>query len=1058
MSSRPSLPVPSKAALTALRGLVVGTSCTLALIAEDRRRKINQAMRAVENGERIKSNRKYPLSYLMMGEGDGGVEGLGLDLGQGLGLGMSGLPPPTTRLSLRPLEVDNGRTHRREIMEGYGDGVVEHGGEELGRRDASSSSRPAIERLDEAADASRDPEPDHNKSPLVRPIAPVLPKLPHGLKTGPSWMQSNVETVKVYSFPTVPEIIARIHEACDTRDHLQLSVAFRTVLNAMEHKTAPGNLDKPWMEATGRLCQACREEGRLDDAVILLSKMIARGPMEETSYFAYGPLALIEEVLARAERNHKPGSQEFAAYLELAVSLFIPKFVVRPTRAIPPAYRLGRRLLELCYSSRVPKLWTLFRRCQVIAGDKAKELVAWMIDKLYKMHDHRSAVRIFLIDFVESSPTEAELKAIADCVVDSVAIWGHFRADDVLKTMLKICKSSGKSTKLDPRWVIRLLTSRWKRTRSLEKVEAMFQELHTPTLRDSVYRHEHVYRIMIELALESGDKAKAESYFQLAVAQNPALASDVRLLGVFVRYDAAAHNWEAVHARFEEMNRNGRPRSKAYGPVFVPVLKAYAETHTVRETEVYLRSYIEDFGLPLCSYMVTLMSKQYGVIRDLDSLIAWLEYCSNSGQFKVDAAFTNSILARARLQWKFPFQDLRTLYRKLKALNPDFVDKHTEQIMMNAALSDSKYGGRLAKGRLLSLRMKRTGVPAKCMLEKGEDVALAMKEALTLNSPRRALRIYRRGVHNNVPFSQYALRLAIKAQMALSPNDFRGAYLLIRNAQDRGEDVNQVINLLLRLQLDHLTRCTRYDPTGTDDIIQTTFAEYQKAGVRLTEEPIHGAAWICLAAEHYVAAIHYALLAAHVRSGGNPPPPPPPAPSLSAPSPAAGGPCFSLSNFRILLRAYASLVDVEGLRDTIERGLARPYSETREFRNALRQARYWISLSKAREAIPKEDRKRALILVNQAIQKVVEARKKLRAEARRLEEEALRIMREAARRQGRPEVNFEDVPWISGRKKKKGQLGEEAEEGDDGDDFGIGYLAGGSGLMDRPGPPVVKAF
>ena len=53
------LPVPSKAALTALRGLVVGTSCTLALIAEDRRRRIRNALTAIENGERIRQAKNY---------------------------------------------------------------------------------------------------------------------------------------------------------------------------------------------------------------------------------------------------------------------------------------------------------------------------------------------------------------------------------------------------------------------------------------------------------------------------------------------------------------------------------------------------------------------------------------------------------------------------------------------------------------------------------------------------------------------------------------------------------------------------------------------------------------------------------------------------------------------------------------------------------------------------------------------------------------------------------------------------------------------------------------
>jgi hypothetical protein len=59
----PSLPVPSKGALRALRHIALGTSCTVAfgagLITEDRRRRIHTAREVSENARRLKTSRKY---------------------------------------------------------------------------------------------------------------------------------------------------------------------------------------------------------------------------------------------------------------------------------------------------------------------------------------------------------------------------------------------------------------------------------------------------------------------------------------------------------------------------------------------------------------------------------------------------------------------------------------------------------------------------------------------------------------------------------------------------------------------------------------------------------------------------------------------------------------------------------------------------------------------------------------------------------------------------------------------------------------------------------------
>ncbi|KAK4152511.1 hypothetical protein C8A00DRAFT_16181 [Chaetomidium leptoderma] len=993
-----SLPVPSKAALTALRGLVVGTSCTLALVAEDRRRKINNAVRVIENGEKIRSAKGY-----RPGHGALAVameEDLLWDPGfvgsiprTGLALHQHNNTAPTFTLA------GESRNHGEEELDGR-DGVenlAEASEMGLTKGKGVSASKPQSDANNNNTNSTSS---SARHGQLVQKGARTsiqpLSKLATPHKPGPSWMWTNMDVVKSYSFPTTDGIMAKVREACETKNSRQLSDALRTILEAMDHRVAPGNLDPSWIEATALLCRTCQEQGLLDGAAKLLYRVVCWGTLEESAYLSHEPFALIESLLARTELSGQSRDAR-AADLDSAVNIFLPKFTDRPSGPNPQVCNLGRRLLELCFSAhRLQRTFGIYRRCNLVAGENPDDLAVWFLTKLYENQDYTSVVKIFISTFAESSPTEASVHAIGDLVVDSVELAHNHRPEEVLKTLHSICSSLG-NTKLSPKWVIRLFSSHWKKHGNFLEIEALFGLLQTPRLKDTVFRSDNIYRIMVELALEAGDEAKADSYRALAVKHNRALASDVRLLGVVARFHAADGDWGAVRDDFETMNQRGTPSDKAYGQVFTPVLKAYAETHTVRETEAFLKSYVDELKVPLCSYTVTLMAKQYAAIRDVSSLISWLEYCSQAN-FPVDAAFTNAILVRCRRQWNFPFRELRTLFRKLRTLNPGFVDKHTEQVMTDAALSDSKYGGKAAHGRLLSLRVDASKLPGMGKHAQVEDVILAMKEALRCGTPRRAVWMYKRARHLNMPFSQHALRLAVQAQLSWVANDYEGAYGLLRDAQSKGEDINPIVNYLLAKQLGQITSSIT-SPAQADDTIQETFARYRKAGIRLTETSLHRAALTCLTAGYFQGAISYALQAAEVRRRD---------------LPSGGGACFNLPNFKILLAAYAELVHVDGLRDTIRRGLASHYREDGACRRALRHARARVAHSRARPATLEAERLRARAVVDEGIEGIVAARRKLRAEGKQLEGAAIRIMRRAALDAGGEEVDFEGVAWLGG--------------------------------------------
>ncbi|SPQ23646.1 cb4bacb7-f90a-427c-a0e5-030a4bf82e52 [Thermothielavioides terrestris] len=974
-----SLPVPSKAALTALRGLAVGTTCTLALVVEDRRRKINNALRVIENGQKIKSAKRYRAGggALAVALEEEALWDPGLLAGSRMGLALqegdlrsaeSALSPTTRKSSLG--DENNGGVDTVENM--ALDGVeTESRAREKPEAEAAIAVKSDASDIDYACSFA----PNHQRlrnasSTSIQDSSRLGGML---FKSSPRWFLTNTELIKRYAFPTIDEIVAQVHEACRTRDGRQIATALRNMLEVMGQRSAPDNLDQSWIEASALLCRTCQEEGMLEDAMKLLLAVIARGPLEESAYLRHEPFALIRSLLGRTELSEETRSA-YQLNLDAGINLFLPTFTARPTDPDGQMYVLGRELLELSFSmDRLQRIFGMYRRCNLVAGERSESLTSWFLTKLYEKRDYKSVVKVFLSTYAKSSPTAESLHAIGDMIVESVELGHNYRPEQVLKTLHSICSDLG-DTKLSSHWVIKLLVSHWKQHHDFQAIETLFQELQTPSLKDSVYRSDNIYRIMVELALEAGERAKADSYFAAATAANGALASDVRLLGVFARFRAKDGDWAAVRATFEAMKQRGRPKHKAYGQVFVPVLKAYADTHTVRETEAFLKSYADELEVPLCSYMVTLMAKQYGAARDVRSLISWLDYSSRAG-FPVDAAFTNAILVRCRRQWKFPFRDLRTLYRKLRALNPDFVDKHTEQVMADAALLDSKHVGcSAAKGRLLSLRVDPNKLSFRAKGAQVEDLVFAMKEALAVGCPRRAVWLYKRALHLGMPFSQQTLRLAVQARLRAAPTDYHGAYALIQAAQAKGQDVHSVINQLLAKQLGEIS-CTT-NPTKTYETVRATLAHYRNCGIPLKEPSLHRAALTCLSAGHIRGAITYALEAAEVRGG-------------------SAGPCFDVHNFKILLAAYAELVDVAGLQDTVDRALASDYKEDSACRTALRHARVRVAHSRA-WGVTLQQRMRARAVLDEGIRRVVEARRRRRDEGKLLEAAAMRIMRRAA--------------------------------------------------------------
>jgi len=953
----------------------VGTSCTLALVAEDRRRRINNALRVIENGAKVKSARNY----------HAGGAALALALEEEV------LVDSTAQLGASSTESTITSTQQLRLEQLKGISKKETGTPTLVMpQELPHVDPPIVSRHTEQATGPLLAKPN----PFVKP--PSVPTIPRS-RTSVEALFPDLKPHVLNDLRRHPieHIIKVIHEASARRfDDSKLSYAVLCTLQAYKWKKGkrPQNLDQKWVHATALLCRNCQKRGHLDEATAVLKEVVAAGEIEEVDYFVHEPMALIESLLSQAEQEWDQ-LESRREYLLNAMRIFRPRLATSSDGSQTGVYHVGKRLVAALVSTfEVVRADRVFRRCWKYAGTHKSSFTNWFINQAQGAGEFKIAIRVFISFYGISATDKAMNMYMGNTIVDCVESSQGFRAADVLRVLLTACNGV-----CDPKhhWIIRLFEADWASHRDYGQTEALFNELFEgldTTNQD--FPWPGVYQVMIQLALEVGQSGKVDFYLQKRREFGPDINKDIQLLGVFARHYAKLGNWEKVRRTFEKMEVD-TPATKAHGNVFIPVLKAYAAEHSMRETEDFLRQYTEDLKVPLCRYSVTLMAKHYTKIRDFDAVANWLEFCSKSN-FRIDSAFTNAIVATCR-QAKTPFRDLRTLFRKISALNPEFVDSHTERLMTTSALGASKFGGNTARGRVLSLRLNRQFLPRKAKLAFGHenDVVLAMKEAMTIGNYVRAVRYYKSAVRMGIPMSPVsgALRLAMQATM-VNEHDSRAdkEYHLLRFAQENGQSIVPVMNHIIAAQLKKVD--TGGDAATIYETLVSTLEFFEGKCIVLADVTYNRAADICLKIGFPETAIKFAHRAAEARNHSKP--------------------CYNIHNFRIILTAYLEAVNINGMSKAISDALESDYREDSSFLETLKHARRKVTQTWVGK-VPCEQWQRALDMIQDGIQNVVGQRKELEAKRRRLQEVGLRIMEQAALEAGCPPLDFDTIPWLGGK-------------------------------------------
>jgi len=763
-----SLPIPSKGALRALRHLAVGTSCTVAftagLLSEDRRRRIHTARAVQENGRRIKGSKSYHGS--------------------------------AAAVAIATLEEQ----------------VLNHPAPHCFVEDASAASIAAWN----VDTPSSDYVPYQSQQYTARVSAPKSEKnssehtrsrtttdgKPHGGSLSGDYLSSRSSRNQVFKGDLATEIIQAL-KTDDSRVGIETATAI--FLNCLRHGLQIGNvpgrvdvqLTKRLVNASGQIFDACQKHGCIGSYIPVLQKLLSLDPVEESVYYELHAPEAIAYILKRSKSRKHTEDKEYIDTLKTASNIYVAKFCQQPAMANQQMGDLAKLLCaETCKVELYDLTLQICRRAMAIPNEEPHACVNFLILAEHGKGHHKEVIKRFRYSFVLTEPFKPDFYAIVNAALDSCLQLERLdRAEEVVCISAEMARSSGFLIRAD--WATKVLGKHWRSTRNISSTRALFDRLET--FMDCIDIPHTLYSAIIQFCIEDGKDDLAHLYLDKHVMATGTGAPSLRTRGHLALSSAMKGDWEDVENRFSAMISSVSDKNikLEISRVFTPVFKLFAKSHDVRETEQFIKKFINEYGVSINSYASNIMVDKYAEAKEIDSIAQWFEFVRPLG-VKPDTTTFNAMLSGLRDEWGFFFHDLLRLCRDMQTTNAEPLDDFTVSILREAAIRETK-GDRFAFIRFLNMIKSLRIAHKKDSLEFWES----MREAMGKGSPLKAIRIFKAALREtNLHIPPRMLGLAVQAALE---TDMDGgvdtAVRLLEEGRRRGIEISAAMVRLLMYQL-----------------------------------------------------------------------------------------------------------------------------------------------------------------------------------------------------------------------------------------------------------------
>ncbi|KAI0512504.1 hypothetical protein F5B22DRAFT_615091 [Xylaria bambusicola] len=933
----PPLPLPSKAAVRALRSIALGTSCAIGAILEDRRRRISTLKTAVANKEKLKSSRHYHQYSLEQPE-------------QPLwSLDDASLVGPSMQWS--ELESYRSGKHYKVETTDLEDAVT--GGIET-RDPVHDENIGGYIQLPQPTPSPSLPPPPASQQlfpPNRRPQYSVARQSTHdnlvcsAVRASSPSPTSEVQKDRNDPLPSIENLLVR-------PDSGKLDRAVSLFLLSYP-KFASGPQRDAWLALSVRLSQECESWNRWEDSSRLLAVVIKLDSLTEAQYLAYNPGPIIEFLL----RPSDPDTLCSEKNVDSAAEIFLAELKDRQVRCEVHMERIGWLLLHELLSSRhftlaIRVYWRILRW-----AENTEQCASLAIQTFHQHNNHKAVIKIFLLHYSRLEPVMESFDKTMDYVLKSVEGLEGLSADSIVNALVEMkCSRPGK---LQSRWIVQLLRAYWTRSKNIASSQKVFEDAVSLGLLDKVDTPEVVYRSMVEIAVQAGDAEVAHWYADKVIHDHPNIKHEITLKLVVLK--AMAGDWNGVLSTFQEARASQSIQPDSYDSAFTVVLKIFAESNSASDTQEFVMLFVRDMGVRFHPHTVTLVAKRYGQTRDMKGLLAWLELCSQHG-FALDAGFSNSVLHSCWAKWEMSFPELRMVYAKIKALNPRSNDEVTRRIMSQAAHRSGKGFANVRPGKMITVnKLAYIG-----RWSNQRNVLEAMNQELMDSKPTTAVSIYKRARRSGMPFSSHCLRLAVLAALQAKNLGAGPALSLIQDAHAQGHEVEPAVAVFLKQQIG------AFFGSPEDVIIhmRNLISGFESAQIAIAPAVLTHMATTCVKIGQPEKAIALCHMAKN-RTGSS---------HL----------CFSRQSFKALASAYFELLDIVGMSTLIDDLCKSEFSADKSVLLHLK------SIRRLANKLDESHAKAALLkVIEDGVQRLTQSRAEIRSQGKLISHRTLEIIDDA---------------------------------------------------------------
>ncbi|KAM3084185.1 hypothetical protein ACMFMG_001713 [Clarireedia jacksonii] len=796
-----NLPVPSKGALRTLRKLALGTSCTVAfsagLLTEDRRRRIHSAKQVHDNATKLRQSRHY----------------------------------------------HNSSAHLLEKLADHALQRRENGSWSSGSGGASSVKRSEIVAADEQLNGG-------NEAPEVDAEHKDLPKRELG-KQGPI---NHFPIEKIEPPRLSRENRKETHVPLDRQSRLafdvrqilgnqngsfDLDAALLRFFDAFEEgiDTRGNGLEPCVLDAAALLSSNCETVGRVEDMERILDIILSAGPISQNDFNLFGPHIIIKSLLKRSVDIS--GRLVASDKLQKAASLYLTAFTDRPKAIAPILLPLAS---EICFTACRLRQYDLtvavFQRTRRAGSTVSDQAMGSFIIASHHVGNHRDAIHFFFKHFLNAPVNQQMFWDVTNVVVESSIVqerFGHFgELQAIVVAALKTATTH--NLKLTTTVLLRLLGLEWRTSRNISQTQARFNRIEAALSATS--HPQAAYGAIIQFCIEAKEFAAAENYRE-RLWKNFGHQDDVRIAGHFALAKAMKEDWDGVKSDFARISEF-QPDNEVYGSIFIPILQQYVKSHSVIETQDFLRSFLELYKVPFTPYLFNLMVDEYAKHKEIDAMARWVSYANSVSTF-VNAVTVNTILNRLYKSWSFNFEEVCQLYHAIQKISISCTNDSTMMLLRQIALADSNGDWSKAQKKL------------KCL------------PSLAQGKPDKALHVYEEAQDDGIFIHPAALSNAVKASLQIEGKGMDHALSLIHKAKEKGYDLSEGLVTLLTYQLPRLEREYRGSYVKFMDSVRTSISALEDRGITIPAQVFTQIISILVNKGHLSQAIQFWTTVSHGR-------------------------------------------------------------------------------------------------------------------------------------------------------------------------------------------------